>query len=344
MINLKNLNKNSENLPRHSGIELLRIFAMLMIIAHHFALFGLTIYGDGFNFFIARLFQFGGKLGVDIFVIISSYFLMNKKFNIKRFFNIIFQVLFYSILFLIIFTCINKEFSVKLLIINVFPIIFNNYWFITTYLLLYLTFPLLNIIIKNISQNQHKLIIFTFLFFCMFIPQVLSLNYFYNDIIWFITLYFVASYIKLYGIKLSLIEASLLLCFWIIGLITIITGQADIFSQNSFLIFPLSIILFLISKNINFHSKFINLVASSTFGVYLIHENFFIRSWLWRLTKPLNLQLSPYFAIYGILIIISVFIACTTIDLLYKYSVGKLIKSQIDKVINRYCSNQKSNK
>lgn len=332
--------KNSQNIDivksRHSGIELLRIIAMLMIIGHHLALFGLTDYGQGFNHFVANIFHFGGKLGVDIFVIISAYFLTNKNFNVKHLLNLIFQVLFYSLLFFIIFSCINDNFSIKVLISSVFPIIFNNYWFATTYVLLYLTFPLLNIIVKNINQNQHKLIILLILFLCMILPQVLGLNYFYNDIIWFIALYFVSSYIKLYGIKLSTTEWCILLCFWIMGLIATIIGQASSFSQNSFLVFPVSILLFLIFKNINFSSKIINTIASTTFGVYLIHENEFIRAWLWDNIKTLYIQTSPYFILYGIMIIISVFIICMLIEFFYKFTFGKIIKKQIEKVVKHF--------
>lgn len=70
---------------RSSNFEILRIIAMIMIVAHHFSVHG------GFEMYISSLqlntiflqfLQFGGKIGVNIFVLISGYFLINTD-NIK---------------------------------------------------------------------------------------------------------------------------------------------------------------------------------------------------------------------------------------------------------------------
>lgn len=67
---------------RNSNIELLRIVAMLMIVAHHFSVHG------GFSFDPSRIsvnliwiqfLQLGGKVGVDIFILISGYYLVSRK-------------------------------------------------------------------------------------------------------------------------------------------------------------------------------------------------------------------------------------------------------------------------
>ena len=72
---------------RNSSIELLRIIAMVMIVFHHFACHGGFSFGTSvtathfwYNFIVM-----GGKLGVDIFVLISGYYLIT---NNKTLFNI----------------------------------------------------------------------------------------------------------------------------------------------------------------------------------------------------------------------------------------------------------------
>lgn len=67
---------------RNSSIELLRIIAMVMIMFHHFA------YYSGFEYNLSSIstpylwYNFiimGGKIGVNIFVLISGYFLIDDK-------------------------------------------------------------------------------------------------------------------------------------------------------------------------------------------------------------------------------------------------------------------------
>lgn len=70
--NLKKLDKNTNLVKpaRESGLELLRIIAMLMIILHHVILYtGFNITSEGV-FKLANVLKNGGKLGVDIFVLI----------------------------------------------------------------------------------------------------------------------------------------------------------------------------------------------------------------------------------------------------------------------------------
>ena len=92
-----------ELMARNSSIELLRIIAMIMIVFCHFATHG------GFSFdinyvSIPRLWwnfiEMGGNLGVDLFVLISGYFLVasnGKLFNLKRVIRFWGQVFVYSV-------------------------------------------------------------------------------------------------------------------------------------------------------------------------------------------------------------------------------------------------------
>ena len=67
---------------RESNIELLRILAMIMIIAHHFAChsnFDFPLTEVTFNRVWIQFMHLGGKIGVDVFVLISGYFLINQK-------------------------------------------------------------------------------------------------------------------------------------------------------------------------------------------------------------------------------------------------------------------------
>ncbi|WP_189244288.1 acyltransferase family protein [Streptococcus macedonicus] len=69
---------------RNSNIELLRIISMLLIVSHHFSVHGSFESLDSitmFNKVWLQFIQLGGKIGVNIFVIISGYFLIQSSKN-----------------------------------------------------------------------------------------------------------------------------------------------------------------------------------------------------------------------------------------------------------------------
>ena len=74
------------------------------------------------------------------------------------------------------------------------------YWFATAYVILYLLSPFINKFLNSINKN--KFICFLILFGLIsikFFPKIFSYS---NEIIWFIYMYCVGAYIKLYGIKI----------------------------------------------------------------------------------------------------------------------------------------------
>ena len=94
---------------RNSNIELLRILSMLMIIAHHYALYGVHqlydsnkidsyyAYGTSLNRAISECFLPGGVVGVGIFFLIAGYFgIQSDKIRVS---SVIKTVLFYSLFF-----------------------------------------------------------------------------------------------------------------------------------------------------------------------------------------------------------------------------------------------------
>ncbi len=65
---------------RQSSIELLRIIAMILIVAHHFEIHGGFAYPQdavSVNRIWMQFISSGGKVGVNIFVLLSGYFLVS---------------------------------------------------------------------------------------------------------------------------------------------------------------------------------------------------------------------------------------------------------------------------
>lgn len=156
-----------EEKNRESQFELLRILAMVLIIIHHYAIHGGILEAEvrTTNKYVAVLIYSFGQVAVNVFILITGYFLIDSKFKIKKLFKLIFQVLFYTISVLIlyiIFKGIPNWYTVKTCL---FPITSGTYWFITSYVCLYCLSPFLNILIKNLNKENHRTIIILLTFF-----------------------------------------------------------------------------------------------------------------------------------------------------------------------------------
>jgi len=89
---------------RNSNMEILRIAAMVLIVMHHYAFHGfdttaLPLMRDRF---IVDWFNVGGKLGVNIFVLISAWFMCESTFTLRKLLKLEGEIWFYSVFFLLI--------------------------------------------------------------------------------------------------------------------------------------------------------------------------------------------------------------------------------------------------
>ena len=103
---------------RMSNFELLRIISMLIIVIYHFALHGNIINSaQGISKAVSNVLFIGGTLGVNLFVLIGGYFMVDTDFRIKRLLKLWFATFFYSALISIIgyyhcghFRCLSAHF------------------------------------------------------------------------------------------------------------------------------------------------------------------------------------------------------------------------------------------
>jgi len=90
-------------------------------------------------------------------------------------------------------------------------------------------------------------------------------------------------------------------------------------------------------ENINLKPiKIINLIGASTFGVLLIHDNIYVRNYLWEsLFKNASFANSGYLTIYEIIVVFVVFSICIAIDMLRIYLLEKPFFKLLDKITNK---------
>ncbi len=306
--------------------------AMLFIVAHHFAVHGK--YGGGIstlNQGIIDTLIIGGKLGVNVFVLISGYFMVNSTFKLKKAISLFIQVSFYSvIIYCVLCICKVVPFTFGELIASVFSITTNQYWFMLAYFVLYILSPYINKLIKACNQKEHLILILILFVFQASVKNLLVSSL--SNVGWFIMLYLIASYIHLYPNKIT-DNNKIALPVFIISLLTIIAAsvffKTSLYGMKNIVLVICSLSMFCTFKNIKMENiKAINIISSATLGVYLIHDNRLMRALLWPklLNTPLHATFDT-FIIFAIVSVIGVFVLCTLIELLRQLLfklVGKL--------------------
>ena len=342
---------------RSSSIELLRIISMLFVVSSHYFVHGQldrSIMDMGINRIIFDLSDIG-NLGVDIFILISGYFMINKGYNLNKFFKLISHVAFYSISVYIILLLINEQqFNLKSFLFVCFPTIFVQYWFFTAYIVLYLLHPFINKLLNSLDTRSYCIYLILMMIIWSIIPTFMLRNLYGSEIPQFILLYSLGAFIRLNPInkelqkKYSLILISSITFILITSIIVlnIISNRinslsnyiASFYQRNSIFIIMLAIGLFTFFKNLNIkHNNFINNSAKCIFGVYLIHDNKFIRPLLWEKLLPNGAyENSPYLIVHMIASVLIVYVVCTIIEYLRIHLIEAPLFKILDKPIEKF--------
>lgn len=326
---------------RLANIELLRIIAMCMVIMLHYLGKGDLLpemsLSMSLNGYIAWILEAFSSVAVNVYVLISGYFLVESKFRFGKIINLVLQVLFYTILIAVL-ACASGIFNVNDLgiyhiILQIFPFQMEHYWFMTAYIVMYMLSPVLAAGVKNISKKQLQIVILFFVFFMSIeksvLPVRLQIDNKGYDALWMICLFLVAAYIRLYGIKLLQRKVIAILLYFggcvmmfveslLVSAIYEKSGRLQhlfgvSYHYNHIFVFMAAVGFFMFFLNINIpENKFSNLickVSTYTLGVYLLHEHLWVR-YLWpqwmradKAENPVMLILRALFAVIVVLII-----------------------------------------
>lgn len=279
---------------KDSNFELLRIISMLMIVFLHLGTFVVNKSGSELSLINTFLFQYTRTISfvaVNIYVMITGFFQSKSEPKIRKVLSLSLQTVFYTTIIYSVFL-ILKTFSIDKheTLRSLLSVLNGTYWFITIYIFLLLVAPYINIVIKNVNRTE-------FLKFVSLLFTVTSVWQFYftNDktgvqdgfgIVSFIFLYILAAYIREYGALIKKMPRMIyLLLFFLLGLISLyfdLIFEMKILRYNSPIIILMTYCLFMFFTQITFHSKVVNFVSSYTLGVYLVHEQFQMRIWLWQ--------------------------------------------------------------
>ncbi len=339
---------------RESGLELMRIILMLLIIAHHYVVnSGVTslidLHNPTPNAVFLVLWGMWGKTAINAFVLITGYFMCTKRLTWQKVFKLWLQIKFYRIAIALILAAFGLY---ALSGGEIFRMLFSNLVtagnnFPASFVLFYIFIPILNIIIYKLDRQQFRnlilLLVFTFT-----VTMTFFLNgQIFNEVFWYMTLYFIAAYIRLYPkpwmsnrrVTTRLFIGSIAMAY--LTVIAILAAlQIDAFSEQlskyyssvtfcyyfisdsgKLLALVVGVSCFLFFKNLNLgYVPFINKAASAAFGVLLIHaHSSSMRSLLWgHIVNVPGMYYAPLplLILQAILVPFAIYAICAAIDLL----------------------------
>lgn len=321
-----NNKQKSDNL-RQSGIELLRIVAIVMVLVCHAnaRVLGLPSRAEVFSVpapSIARmLFGAMAVYGVNIFVMISGWFGIHAK--PKGLANLLFEVLFllWGIYAVFLLTG-NATFNMH--DIKVCLALTDEYWFVMAYVGLYIFSPVLNAFVEKASKRELQLLLVGFYVFqCYYCWASGTLDYFSGySITFFFGLYLTARYFRLYPVRILsrhgglVYVASLAVVTTVSVVALVLVGNwARMLRYDNPLVIVGAIGLLNAFSHLRFHSRLVNSLATACFAVYIIHFDPLVFHYFAMAVKSIYNSTSGLVTVAAIsMFLVAVFLACWLID------------------------------
>lgn len=299
---------NRQEIPlrkdRQTGPDLIRILAMVLITMIHYIGYSGILEAEAFgsvNHLLLTALHSLSKAGVNLFVLITGYFMASKTVTIQKVVRLLVDVGFASVI-LLVFGAIfsTAPLSASNLVRGIFPFTTFSYWYVNTYVLLLLIAPFLNKIIRDLGEKRHKgLLIFWGILICILLvmnPFVNATVYIghSNGIVWFAFLYMTGAYLKQYALRLpkygyAVVGGCSLCALVVIELISDklhLPAQMQLLENNSIFVFLLSLSIFVLLKDVKLSNQKVGnvlfVLSSASFFIYLIQEHVMIRPWIWK--------------------------------------------------------------
>ncbi len=284
------------SLSRNSSIDLLRILATFGVITLHYNCDGLGgaflfVTPHSINEFILYLLEFVNIVAVDVFVLISGYFLSkNNSRSIIKPLKLIVQVIFIAAVFYLFDRIVFNTTSVVGFINRWCGI----YWFVSIYIALYLVSPYINIIFNKLNNKQTKVFILILFFVFSVEPTLIDLLDSFTDchlsffsfisnagsidgysIVNMVLMYSLGAFIRRNTDLIKKYSASLyfliyLLCVCINSLLSFVSYIAHSYCSPIVILEAVMIFCFFVKQK-PFSSSVINMTARNAFSVYLSH-------------------------------------------------------------------------
>lgn len=345
---------------RLPNFEILRVLAMFLIIVGHFFVHGLRGEGNGVmvsydgksmldtvSFGIAQSLWVFSSISVNLYVLISGYFLVQSKAKWGKIPSIWMQTAFYSVCIYLLFAVVGlggdfsvKDFVSSVLVVRYGAVADRTYWFVAQYIGLLALSPFLNRLVAGLTKVEYKtliviLLLLDFSFGYVFYGNVYSGG---QTLFHFISVYFIAGYIRHYQLfgtwsKRKLLGVCAVVIVAVVALDYMYCLAHCIKHQETFQLqlssrylnyngipLVLAVLVFCVVQRAPIRDnrlvRFLVAIAPFSFGVYLIHDNIYVRGWLWRVVTSYVSFCPSNVVLCSLSVAASIYAVCTGIDML----------------------------
>lgn len=330
-------------MARERNFEVMRTWAMFSIVIYHCMCHGigsdyafdLQLPVSLFNFNFSDFILVIGSIAVNLYVLVSGYFLVNAKFKVSRIIRTWVSALFYSVIITTMFLLLSLEpWSIVTLGKSFFPLSTDAYWFVTQYIGLLILSPFLAMLVRQLSYRQYvALLIGMGLMVLSVIPDFplgkrFSISH--GNSVWsFVYLFFIAGFIRLHLKRIPM--GKLVVTVLGLALLTMVSemvlgihngvGHLLWFNYNGILLFlSVAVFVFIRQQQIpetGIWSLMVK-VAPYTFGVYLIHDHLLMRDWIWK-TLSMTSYANQWIYVLAVMVVcVLIFAICILIDTVRK--------------------------
>ena len=315
---------------RMANLEVLRCVAMMMVVVLHYLGKG-GLLPDltaplSVQDMVAWLLEACCIVAVNVYMMISGYFLCESSFKLSRLLTLWLQLWLYSVgigvLAVVTGIVPAAEVSTHYYLTLLFPVTMGHYWFLTAYLFLYILLPFVGMGLRRMTKQQFQVaLVLLFVTFCLLksvLPFRLEEDGKGYDCLWYLCVFCAAAYLRRFGIPF-LQKKSRALLLYLIGifgtfgeamllhLFYLKTGSLELilkipYEYNHIFPFLASLGLFCLFLDSSIQGKIGSVavrIAPYTLGVYLLHENLGVRyAWQKWLAKQGYDYIKPEFT-YG---------------------------------------------
>ena len=170
---------------------------MLAIVSGHLLSQSSLVNVTGTNHILAMLLGSGVRIGVNVFLILGVWFMVDAKFKAERIVRLYLEVFFYSVPITICMFLMGEAGGLRNVLQGMLPFFGRSVWFASAYISLIALSPFLNHFFTMPARRQRTLLVVLILLFC-FVPTIpcsTPLDYL-ADFTWFCIVYLVIGILK----------------------------------------------------------------------------------------------------------------------------------------------------
>lgn len=323
---------------RSSNLELLRILCMLLIIGDHLTgQSGIADYTTLPSSFAFCLIGCGSRIACSVFVLIGGWFLCEQPYKTRRPLSLWLSLWLYTVPVTLLCKIAGLDVSWGALRWAAFPASTRQLWFISDYLLLLLCVPLLNRLLHRLSRPAHRGLLAVLAVPLIVYPTLFGENGAVSDTAWmFLYEYLLIAYLRRWpdnrlahllqhraaalglGLGLPLLNTILRAVLETRGLTDGKAFQYMAYYRTALGALPnllAALALFYLFKGLDLGCvRWVNALAGTTLGVYILHQVPAFRALLWN--GLLQAEAHHGSVGYTLLAILAVFLGCAAVDAL----------------------------